>query len=336
MTCADYGVNPAISQRGASFRKCDDEIECRVISNDASHQSLVWLLMARNIFHQQLSDLPAVYITRLVFNEFHRTVLLLRNGEVLGAITFRPFPESEFAEIAFCAITTQQQIQGLGSYLMAHLKTYLQATGILHILTYADNSAIGYFKHQGFTRKIFLNPTVWRRCIKFYHSATLVYCKVLPEIDYLRINDVVAEQKRFVESLLPEYEIEVVTEWPAKEVRGIVIDKGPKIDLKDQMMYTVEKLKGHSRAWPFLAPVSAQAVPHYRETVSEPMDLSTLEHNVKAGKYRSLEHFLRATRLIFSNCYKFNVDDSVYSKSARELEAFFNREVESWRGTLPP
>jgi histone acetyltransferase len=336
MTCADYGVNPAMSQRAANFRKCDDEIECRVIGNDASHQSLVWLLMARNIFHQQLSNMPEVYITRLVFNEHHRTVLLLRNGDVLGGITFRPFPESDFAEIAFCAITRQQQIQGLGTYLMAHLKTYLQATGILHILTYADNSAIGYFQHQGFTREIYFNPTIWRRCIKDYEGATLVYCKVLPEIDYIRINDVVAEQKRFVESLLPDYEIEVVTEWPVKEVRGIVIDKEPKSDLKDMMMYTVEKLKGHSRAWPFLKPVSENDAPRYSEIVPSPMDLSTLEHNVKAGKYHSIDQFLRAARLIFSNCYRYNGDDSVYSKSAKELEAFFNREVESWRETLPP
>jgi histone acetyltransferase len=324
MTCADYGVSESVSQRALNFRQYDNELDYRVIHNDSSRQALVWLLMARNVFHQQLTSMPEHYITRLVFNDHHRTVLLMRDGVVLGGITFRPFADFGFAEIAFCAISTQEQIRGFGSHVMAHVKTYLQAIGIHNILTYADNTAIGYFQRQGFTREINLNPSSWRRCIKDYQGATLIHCTIMPDVDYLRINDVLAQQKRIVASLLPDYEVGTLNEWPVTEVRGIPIDREPEIDFKAQLMWIVEKLKNHSRAWPFLKPVSKEEAPNYYEIITTPMDLRTLEGNVRDGKYATMDHFVRAVRLIFTNCLKYNNEDNVYSKSAKELEAFFD------------
>jgi histone acetyltransferase len=336
MTCADYGVSEALSPRALSFRQYDKELDYRVIHNDSSRQALVWLLMARNVFHQQLGNMPEYYITRLVFNEHHRTVLLLRDGVVLGGVTFRPFTERTtdppFAEIAFCAISTQEQIRGFGSHVMAHVKTYLQAIGVHHILTYADNSAIGYFQRQGFTREINLNPATWRRCIKDYQGATLIHCKIMPDVDYLRINDVIAQQKRLVASLLPDYDVETVTSFPVKQIRGIKIGKAPEIDFTGQLLWIVDKLKIHSKAWPFLKPVNADEAPHYYEIITSPMDLRTLETNVREGKYRDMEEFVRAVRLIFSNCLAYNRDgESVYSRSARELEGYFDRLMEENR-----
>jgi hypothetical protein len=41
---------------------------------------------------------------------------------------------------------------------MARLKRYLQGVGIGNILTYADNTALGFFLGQGFTREINFDP----------------------------------------------------------------------------------------------------------------------------------------------------------------------------------
>jgi histone acetyltransferase len=106
-------------------------------------------------------------------------------------------------------------------------------------------------------------------------------------------------------------------------------------NLKEQMMCTVERLQESSRAWPFLKPVSREEAPNYHLIVSNPMDLSTRESNVNAGKYNSMDHFVRAARLIFLNCYRYNADDSVYSRSEKELKEFFNNEVEGWKDSLP-
>jgi histone acetyltransferase len=284
----------------------------------------MFLIAARNIFRRELAQMPENYISKLVFNRYHRTVVLFRGGVVLGGICFRPFPEFGFAEIAFCAVSSLQQIRGYGAHLMARLKGYLQALGIHHILTYADNSAVGYFKRQGFTLEINLDPAVWCRCIKDYQGATLIHCRMHPDIDYMHLNAIVDAQKAHASKLMPDVEEMTVSAWPVESVAGIRITEKPRINIADQMRLVVLKTKQHSRAWPFLKPVSKSEAPNYLEIVKTPMDLSLLEKNVNDGKYHTMDHFERDLRLIFSNCYDYNGQESVYTKSARELEEYVN------------
>jgi hypothetical protein len=58
--------------------------------------------------------------------------------------------------------------------------------------------------------------------------------------------------------------------------------------------------------------------------ITEPMDLATLEANVEARKYATLGSFVRAIRLVFSNCMTYNSEKSVHVRSAQVLEAYFN------------
>lgn len=325
LSAPDFNVSIQPSRHSINSRLCDEMLDYRVVTNDGTRQSLIWLTMARNIFNKELTQMPEHYISRLVFNENHKTVLLLREGVVYGGITFRPFLDKDFAEIAFCAVSSQQQIRGFGGHVMAHVKTYLQAIGIHNILTYADNTAVGYFQHQGFTLKINFDPSIWRRCIKDYQGATLIHCKIRPDVDYLRINDVIDQQKCVISSMFPDKEILQFTEFPVTEINGIIIDKKPQIDIKSQMKIILDKTKLHSRAWPFQKPVSLQDAPNYSEYVKTPMDLSTLEKNVDNDKYKTIEDFEKDMRLIFSNCYAYNSATSVYSRSAKELEDYFNK-----------
>jgi histone acetyltransferase len=207
---------------------------------------------------------------------------------------------------------------------MAKVKSYLQALGIHHILTYADNSAVGYFKRQGFTLEIHLDPAIWCRCIKDYQGATLIHCQIHPDIDYMHLNAIVDCQKVYASKLMPDIEEMSVSSWPVESIAGIRITEKPKINVADQMRLVVLKTKQHSRSWPFLKPVSKSEAPNYSEIVKTPMDLSLLEKNVNDGKYHTLEHFERDLRLIFANCYQYNGQESVYTKSARELEEYVN------------
>lgn len=55
----------------------------------------------------------------------------------------------KFGEIAFCAITADEQVKGYGTRLMNHLKQHARdVDGLTHFLTYADNNAVGYFVKQ--------------------------------------------------------------------------------------------------------------------------------------------------------------------------------------------
>lgn len=325
LTAPDFGVSLEQSIKAKSFREYDNEIKYRLITNDGTDQSLIWLTMARNIFHQELSQMPENYISKLVFNQNHYTVVLILEGMVFGGICFRPFFDRDFAEIAFCAVSSKSQIRGFGAHLMAKVKTVLQVMSLHNILTYADNSAVGYFQHQGFTREINLRREVWRHCIKDYQGATLIHCKIVPFVDYLRINDIVDNQLKIASSLLNYCQKRIVRFWPITRIAGLNVSGPPVINIYDQMRLDVRMVKQHSRSWPFRKPVTKSEAPNYSEIIKFPMDLMTLEKNVYEGKYLTFEKFVSDLRLIFSNCYQYNKADSIYSKSAKQLEAYVNK-----------
>ena len=146
--------------------------------------------------------MPREYIARLIYDKNHLSMAIVKKPlQVVGGITYRPFNQRRFAEIAFCAITSSEQVkvwnsaflckvddvlQGYGSHLMNHLKDYVKGTSrITHFLTYADNYAIGYFKKQAFTKEITLDKTIWMGYIKDYEGGTLMQCYMLPKVRYL-------------------------------------------------------------------------------------------------------------------------------------------------------
>lgn len=331
LTAPDFGVSLKPNIKAVSWRQYDEELKHRLITNDGTEQSLMWLTMARNIFHQELSQMPENYISKLIFNPNHSTVILIQNGIVLGGIAFRSFPDLNFAEIAFCAVSSNQQIRGLGGYLMAQVKTVLQALGIFNILTYADNSAVGYFKRQGFTREILLDPAIWHQRIKDYQGATLIHCRIHPYVDYLHFNEICDQQIMYTSSLLADAELMTVNKWPVKQIRGITIQKGPTLHISDQLRLLLGKIKQHSKAWPFLKAVSKNEAPNYYDIIKQPMDLLLLEQNVNNGKYADLAHFEKDLRLIFTNCRNYNRPESVYYKSATELETYVNQLLDEHR-----
>lgn len=79
------------------------------------------------------------------------------------------------------------------NYFKAHIrKTY---PTMLHFLTYADNYAVGYFRKQGFSKDITLDRSVWAGYIKDYEGGTIMQCKMLPKVDYLKAGELVGQQK---------------------------------------------------------------------------------------------------------------------------------------------
>jgi histone acetyltransferase len=54
-------------------------------------------------------------------------IILRNNSKVVGGICFREFKQERFAEIAFLAITSTEQIKGFGTRLMNKLKCKFEA-----------------------------------------------------------------------------------------------------------------------------------------------------------------------------------------------------------------
>jgi histone acetyltransferase len=53
-------------------------------------------------------------------------------------------------------------------------------------LTYADNTALGFFKKQGFEAVQETATCSWNGYIKTYLEGTLMECKVFEELNYTR------------------------------------------------------------------------------------------------------------------------------------------------------
>lgn len=205
-----------------------ENIQCRVISNeDGQAANYVLLTALKNIFQKQLPKMPREYITRLIYDRNHKSLLILRpaTGEemkklvkceeedgsqpldrevkealrmvVVGGITYKGFLDRGFIEIVFCAISSTEQVKGYGSYLMNHMKEQAKREGPLvqHFLTYADNYAVGYFQKQGFTKGVTLDRSIWAGYIKDYDGGTLMQCTMVPGINYLNVYEQLFQQK---------------------------------------------------------------------------------------------------------------------------------------------
>ncbi|XP_026193636.1 uncharacterized protein LOC34619368 [Cyclospora cayetanensis] len=173
-------------------------------TNDRRSSSLTKLISAKNIFSRQLPKMPRDYIARLVLDRSHFTFCLCKKDRVVGGVCFRPYFQQRFAEIAFLAVTSTEQVKGYGTRLMSHLKEFVKKSGIEYFLTYADNFAVGYFRKQGFTSRISLPRDRWLGYIKDYDGGTLMECRISSKVDYLRLSALLDKQRKAAEDCIEE------------------------------------------------------------------------------------------------------------------------------------
>jgi len=342
------------SSQPAVIEERTGEIEFRVVNNDNERESLIILTGLKCIFQKQLPKMPKDYIARLVYDRTHLSIAIVKKPlEVVGGITYRPFKGRQFAEIVFCAISSDQQVKGYGAHLMSHLKDYVKATSdVMHFLTYADNYAIGYFKKQGFTKEITLPRSVWMGYIKDYEGGTIMQCSMLPRVRYLEMGRMLLKQKECVHAKIRAFSKSHVEHPPPSEWRTGVMpinplsiaaiqESGWSPDMDElarqprhgpnynQLLHLLNDLQNHASAWPFLNPVNKDDVADYYEVIKEPMDLSTMETKLEAEQYTTPEEFIKDARLIFDNCRKYNNESTPYAKSANKLEKFMWQQIKA-------
>ncbi|KAL6052194.1 histone acetyltransferase [Balamuthia mandrillaris] len=321
----------------------------RVIKNDGKKQHIHWLLRLKKIFSTQLPKMPREYIARLVFDWRHRSILIMKQDKVIGGITFRPFYEQGFLEIAFCAITAEEQVKGYGSHLMNHLKEYAKTQKIYHFLTYADNFAVGYFKKQGFTREVTLDKKRWVGFIKDYDGGTPMECVIHPRVNYVEMPNILKKQREILLSKIRELSNSHIVHkgldiWKKSGYpQRILLSAIPGIDkstfrvtntgddvLNENMEAlhlvlrdVLEEAKNHEMSWPFREPVSAKEVPDYYDVIKDPIDLSTIESRLDSGQYYiTKEIFLADIKRMCDNCRTYNSKETVYYQCAETIEQF--------------
>jgi histone acetyltransferase len=310
------------------------------------------------LFQKQLPKMPKDYIARLVYDRAHLSIAIVKMPmEVIGGISFREFRDRKFAEIVFCAVSSDQQVKGYGAHLMVHLKEYVKATSsVMHFLTYADNYATGYFQKQGFTKEITLDKSIWMGCIKDYEGGTLMQCTMLPRIRYLEVGRMLLKQKAAVQAKMRLLSKNHIIHPPPQQCANVftpisplsipaIRETGwsPEMDALAQeprhgphfneLRRFLNQIQNHKQAWPFLNPVNRDEVPDYYEVITSPMDLSTMEEKLEHDSYTAPKELVRDLQLIFSNCRQYNDATTVYTKCAVKLEKFMwslIKEIPEW------
>jgi Acetyltransferase (GNAT) family len=146
---AVYNSGSGVSAHTLLAQEADAELRFTVIENDKQEQHTIWcvarcpsahhrsfwsshvvefvcpgprLIDLKNIYGKQLPNMPKEYIVRLVFDRNHKSLVALKEGTVIGGITYRVFARQQLSEVAFCAVSSSEQVKGYGTRLMNKLK----------------------------------------------------------------------------------------------------------------------------------------------------------------------------------------------------------------------
>ena len=347
-----------------------DSLKYIMVRNDGKPESLIKLVALKSLFSRQLPKMPRTYIARLVFDRKHISLVILNDDpatkdtdeEVIGSICYRPFYDMRFAEIAFCAVNASHQVKGYGTKLMNLVKKEGARTGIEYFITYADNYAIGYFKKQGFTKNISMPKGRYQGLIKEYDGGTMMECYVHPSIDFTRIPEMLAAQRKFILSRiklkalshkvvydpLPKNwkpHLEGVSRANESAARALAVPgmieagwtmadlmattgQGKDLDraknaLKSELMSIIRKVEDQQFAWPFREPVDTTEVKDYLDIIKEPIDLLTIDKRIRKGDhYKSKKMLYADLMLMVNNCKLYNDEASTYVQCAVNLERF--------------
>ncbi|KAG8936839.1 histone acetyltransferase [Tulasnella sp. 419] len=334
-------------------------IRFAVVRNDGTPHNLIILTGLKNLFQKQLPKMPREYIARLVYDRNSEGMAVVRRGlQVVGGITYRPFPHRGFAEIVFFAIASHFQVNGYGGHLMNHFKTHIRKAypSITHFLTYADNYAIGYFKKQGFSKEISLPRHVWVGYIKDYEGGTLMQCALVSKVDYLDTKNILTIQREAILTKIRQKSQSHVVYPGLEEFKNVppgfemdyrrvpgLRDSGWNPEMEElvrqpsrgphfkAMQRLLVELQQHGAAWAFQHPVLKEDVPDYYDVIKKPMDFSTMEMKLNNNLYPTFSDFIDDANLVFSNCRSYNPEHTIYAKNAVKMEKFVREWVAAER-----
>lgn len=297
----------------------------------------------------------------------------LVKGNIIGAVCYQPAFNRNIVEIIFLAVNSEFHISGYGTFLFSCLKEickmqlseYLRMGDAfisnnkvltdlslfiaednppvyftreytsdknLYLMTYADNSAIGFFKKQGFTLRPVSNT--WKGYIKDYEGGTLMECKVLRDIQYLKKKALVKSLRDKIFKKMEEVnEYHILRAPNEKEGLAPILEKHresmPKRTredfLRDFIFFLLCSLQSDPSSWPFLEPVSTVDVPDYATVIRNPMDLGTMYQKHKNGHYNSLQAFSDDLYLMVDNCYLYNTQGTQYYKCAENIQLAYEK-----------
>eukprot|EP00347_Sterkiella_histriomuscorum_P001604 403371394 len=135
----------------------------------------------------------------------NKAFFVIFKNKVIGGCLFKPHMENCFLELVYLCILPQfQRRLGLGTKLLNELKIYAQREEYRHIIVYADNNALDFFKKQGFSTQIELYEKCYTNSIEHFVRAQLMGFKIHESINYKELRSTVCQQAQQLVQLITQ------------------------------------------------------------------------------------------------------------------------------------
>lgn len=82
----------------------------------------------------------------------------------------------------------------------------------------------------------------------------------------------------------------------------------------------------------FMEKPSKKLYPDYYEVIQHPIDMNTIELNIKSDRYGTLDDVVGDFRLMFLNCRKYNEEGSMIYEDSNILERALNEKLKEFSG----
>ncbi|EDW84391.1 uncharacterized protein Dwil_GK13168 [Drosophila willistoni] len=82
----------------------------------------------------------------------------------------------------------------------------------------------------------------------------------------------------------------------------------------------------------FMEKPPRKVYPDYYDVIINPIDMNTIEHNIKSDRYATVEDVVADYRLMFSNCRQYNEEGSNIYEDANVLERALNEKLKEFPG----
>uniref|UniRef100_A0A182MT35 Polybromo-1 n=1 Tax=Anopheles culicifacies TaxID=139723 RepID=A0A182MT35_9DIPT len=111
----------------------------------------------------------------------------------------------------------------------------------------------------------------------------------------------------------------------------------PTVSLKKKLLSLHEFLvdftyDDHQPMALFMEKPSKKLYPDYYQVIQHPIDMTTIENNIKSDRYSTIDDIVGDYRLMFSNCRKYNEEGSMIYEDANLLEKALNEKLKEFSG----
>jgi len=99
-------------------------------------------------------------------------------------------------------------------------------------------------------------------------------------------------------------------------------------EARSQCQQLLTKMMNHEYAHPFNQPVEpiSMGVPDYYDKIKKPMDFLSIQKRLDIDSYKSTDEFAEDMRLVFTNCWTYNLPSSDICYMANVLSSLFEKQ----------